>query len=56
MSRNRIEIETVENGFEVTVWKPEEEKDEKTDFGYTEPKKYVAQDKKEAMKIFEENF
>lgn len=56
MSRDRIEMEKVENGYEVTVWKRPEEKDEKEDFGYTEPKKYVAKDKTEAMKIFEENF
>jgi hypothetical protein len=51
---NRVEIEEVENGYSVVVYKRNE--DEESDLGYTEPTKYVAKDKAEAMKIFEENF
>ncbi len=55
MSRDRIEIEKVENGYEIIVYKKSEDDDD-NDFGYVEPKKFVATDKKAAMKIFEENF
>lgn len=53
---NRVEIEEMENGFQITVWKRKEKEDEESDLGYTEPTKFVAKDKAEAMKIFEENF
>lgn len=49
--KDRIEIEKVENGYQVTCWNNEEKDDEKTDFGYVEPKKYVAKDEEEVMEL-----
>lgn len=45
----RIEIEKVENGFTICKWEKEE-----GDM-YSEPTKYVAETKEEALKILEEN-
>lgn len=50
--RNRIEIEELENGFEVSVWKEDKESDDM----YPDAKKFVAKDKEEVMEIFEKHF
>lgn len=55
MTRDRIEIEKVENGYQVTCWKCEEEKEEKDEYGYVEPKKYVATSDEEVLKLIKEN-
>jgi len=52
MNRDKIEIEKVENGFEVIVWEKDNDKDE---YGYTEPKKYVAKDETEVLALVKEN-
>lgn len=46
---DRVEVVTVENGFEVVVWKTEE------DGMYSEPKKYVATSKEEAIELVKEH-
>lgn len=55
MSRNRIEIETAENGYTVRCWDYEDKKDEKSDFGYTEPSIHVATTDEELLKIVKAN-
>jgi hypothetical protein len=52
--RNRIEIEKVENGFAITCWNYDE-KEEKSDFGYVEPKKFVATEDEEVLKLIKEH-
>lgn len=42
----RVEIETVENGYEVVVWKHEHQEEM-----YPEPKKFVAEDIDSALDI-----
>ena len=51
--KDRIEIEKVENGYAVTCWKKED--DEKEEYGYVEPKKYVAVTDEEVLKLIKEN-
>lgn len=48
------EIEKVENGYAVTYWK-QEDKEEKEEYGYVEPKKYVATTDEEVLKLIKEN-
>ena len=52
--KDRIEIEKVENGYAVTCWS-HENKEEKSDYGYVEPKKYVATTDEEVLKLIKEN-
>lgn len=49
MSKDRIEIEQVENGFTVTVWESTEGE------MYSEPTKHVAKDEEEVLKLVKEN-
>lgn len=52
--KNRIEIEKVENGYSITCWN-NEDKDAKSEYGYVEPKKYVATTDEEVLKLIKEN-
>lgn len=52
--KDRIEIEKVENGYAVTCW-CNDDKEEKTEYGYVEPKKYVATSDEEVLKLIKEN-
>ena len=54
MSRNRIEIETAENGYTIKCW-DYEDKEEKSEFGYTEPTIHVATTDEELLKIVKDN-
>jgi hypothetical protein len=54
MSKNRIEIETAENGYTVKCW-DYEEKEEKSEFGYVEPVIHVATNDEELLKIVKAN-
>lgn len=55
MSRERIEIEKAENGYQITVWKKADE-DAKTEAAmYPEPDKFVATDEKELLEIVKNN-
>lgn len=52
--KNRIEIETAENGYTVRCWNYDEE--EKVDeYGYTDPTTHVATNDAELLKIVKEN-
>lgn len=53
MQKNRVEIESAENGLTVRVWKVDENKDE---YGYCEPELYVAKTLDEALEIVKEEF
>lgn len=53
MSKNRIDIEQADNGYTISVWKNEEKEGEEV--MYQEPKKLVATDKEEVIKIVTEN-
>lgn len=50
----RMEIEQAENGFQVTVWKEEEESDSSEEMLYPEPKRYVAGDVDEVVAMVQE--
>jgi hypothetical protein len=55
----RIEIEKLENGFKVDVYKQPEEKDDDKDSDslshmYPEPKKYVAKNEDEVISLIKE--
>jgi len=52
--KKKIEIEQAENGYSVRVWKPEE--DDSDEYGYVEPKTYVASDEEEVMKLVKDCF
>lgn len=55
MSRkNRIEIETAENGYTVRSWDYENESN-KDEYGYVEPTVHVATTDEELLKIVKEN-
>ncbi len=54
--KNRIEVEQVENGFEVTVWEKPKEDAEGHELMYHEPKKFIAKDIEEVMEIFSKKF
>jgi hypothetical protein len=52
--KNRVEIEEAENGYSIRVWKSEE--DDKDDFGYTEPKTFIAATLEEVHEVIKKNF
>jgi hypothetical protein len=49
--KDRLEVEKAENGYQVTVWKEDKDEEKESDYGYVEPKKYVATDAEEVMKL-----
>lgn len=51
--KDRIEIEKVENGYQVTCYK--KDKEEEDEYGYVEPKKYVATSDEEVIKLIKDN-
>lgn len=53
--KNRIEIQKLENGYEVEVWEEEKEDSSNEEMMYPTPKKYVAKTKEEAIEILTEN-
>lgn len=52
--KNRIEIETAENGYTIRCW-DYEDKEEKDEYGYVEPAVHVATSDEELLKIVKEN-
>jgi len=54
--KNRVEIEEAENGYSIRVWKTEQEEDDKDDFGYTEPKVFIAATLDEVHEVINKNF
>jgi hypothetical protein len=51
--RNRIEVEQVENGYKVVVWKVEDSEGET--HMYPEPKTFVATDEAEVLDLVKKN-
>lgn len=49
MSKDRIEIEKAENGYSITVWGGDDS--EKDEYGYSEPKRFVATEDEEVLKL-----
>lgn len=55
MKVKRIEIEFAKNGFEVTIYKEEEESKDGLSSMYPSPDKYVATSKEEVTKLVEKH-
>ena len=53
--KNRIEIEQAENGYSLKVWK-EEDRDDDNDYGYYEPKIFIAKTTDEILDCVEKTF